>query len=358
MPSAVLKIRRIGYLNSQRNENDMLQFWTSGILAAAEEVGRQPAGTYTVDPKLWYIAAGVAAALLAGLGFLSYGTRAGIIARATTKEAIRQPVFLLMLAISLFILVLNTFLPFFSLGEDVKMLKDTGLATILVSGLLMAVWTASTSISAEIEGKTAMTLLSKPINRRQFIVGKYFGILQAVLFLMVPLMIALLALIYYKVGYDARESSAEVPAWFSTISLGGLNVPVPTGPRLLSAAQIVPGLALIFLETAVLTAISVAISTRLPMVVNITTCFAIFVVGHLTPVLVQTVFGGLEPVQATAKVIATLLPSLEVFNTQAAVATGTIVPPDYLGLSLLYSMFYCGAMILLSFILFEDRDLA
>ena len=103
---------------------------------------------------------------------------------------------------------------------------------------------------------------------------------------------------------------------------------------------------------------SVAISTRLPMVVNITTCFAIFVVGHLTPVLVQTVFGGLEPVQATAKVIATLLPSLEVFNTQAAVATGTVVPPDYLGLALLYSAFYCGAMILLSFILFEDRDLA
>ena len=71
--------------------------------------------------------------------------------------------------------MVNTFLPFFSLGEDIKMLKDCGLATILISGLLLAVWTASTSIANEIEGKTAMTLLSKPINRRQFIVGKYIG---------------------------------------------------------------------------------------------------------------------------------------------------------------------------------------
>ena len=337
----------------------MLQLWSPGLLAAAEEVGRRTIGSEIVVPREhWYIALAVAAALLAALALVSYRTRAGIIARATTKEAIRQPVFLLLLALSLFILVLNTFLPFFSLGEDIKMLKDTGLATILVSGLLLAVWTASTSISAEIEGKTAMTLLSKPINRRQFIVGKYFGILQAVLFLMVPLMIAFLALIYYKVGYDARESSQEVPAWFAWTSIGGLNLPLPTGPRLASALQIVPGLGLIFLETAILTAVSVAISTRLPMVVNITACFAIFVVGHLTPVLVQTVFGGLEPVEATAKVIATLLPSLEIFNTQAAVATGSIVPPKYLGLALLYSAFYCGAMVLLSFILFEDRDLA
>ena len=326
-----------------------------GMFAAAAAPGAAAAST-----GQWYAALTVAVALVAGLFVISYATRTGIIARATTKETVRQPLFLLLLAIGLFILLLNTFLPFFSLGEDVKMLKDCGLATILISGLLLAVWTSSTSIAAEIEGKTAMTLLSKPINRRQFVVGKYIGILQGVLFLVVPLALVFLFLIYYKVGYDMRESGMEVPPWFRWIALGGLpfSMPVPTGVRLDSTLQIVPGLGLIVLETAILTAVSVAISTRLPMVVNMVTCFAIFVVGHLTPVLVKTVFEGLEFVKFMAQLIATLLPSLEMFNTQAVVATGTLVPPVYLLWATLYAAAYCGAALLVAFILFEDRDLA
>jgi hypothetical protein len=102
----------------------------------------------------------------------------------------------------------------------------------------------------------------------------------------------------------------------------------------------------------------VALSTRLPMVLNMVSCLAIFIVGHLTPVLVKTVFEQLEPVRFMAQLIATVLPSLEAFNTQAAVAKSTIIPPAYLGLSALYCAAYSTAAILLAFILFEDRDLA
>lgn len=327
-----------------------------GLLLAALEENAPLVETFSSGQ--WYAVLGVVGALVAGLLLISYGTRTGIIARATTKEAVRQPLFLLLLAIALFILVLNTFLPFFSFGDDVKMLKDCGLATILISGLLLAVWTSSTSIAAEIEGKTAMTLLSKPINRRQFVVGKYVGIVQGVLLLIVPLMLVFLFLIYYKVGYDSRESGTGELDWFAWTTVAGLSVPLPTGLRLDSVLQILPGLGLIVLETATLTAVSVAISTRLPMVVNMVACFAIFVVGHLTPVLVKTVFEGLEFVKFMAQLIATVLPSLEVFNTQAAVATGTVVPPAYLGWATLYAAAYCGAMLLAAFILFEDRDLA
>lgn len=309
-------------------------------LLLAQAAAADPTST---SSSQWMVAAGVAVALLAAMLVFTYTTRAGIIARATTKEAIRQPVFLLMFALALIVLIANTYLPFFSMGDDVKMLKDCGLATILIGGLLLAVWTSSTSIADEIEGKTAMTLLSKPINRRQFVVGKYFGILQAVLLLTVPLSLCFLGLIYYRVGYDAIEAAREVPSH---------------AERMAVTLQIVPGLVLIFLEIAVLTAVSVAISTRLPMIVNIVTCFAIFVVGHLTPILVQANVIELEPVVFVARLIATILPALEVFNMQAAVATGTIVPPDYLGYAALYCAAYCSAAILMAFILFEDRDLA
>ncbi|GIX05362.1 MAG: hypothetical protein KatS3mg114_1231 [Planctomycetaceae bacterium] len=280
-------------------------------------------------------------AIVGALLGINYGTKAGVIARAATKEAVRQPVYALALAVSIIILVLNTFLPFFSLGEDIKMLKDCGLATILISGLLIGVWTASTSVAEEIEGKTAITLLSKPINRRQFIVGKYIGIMQGVWWFLLPASLAFLALVYYKVGYDAYESSLEPPT---------------VAQRYAAMIQVVPGLLLILMEIAALTAVSVAISTRLPMIVNFTTMFAIFVVGHLTPVLVQA--GVLEPVEFMAKLIATVLPSLELFNTQAAVATGTVIPASYLGLTALYCGCYTTAAVLLAFIMFEDRDLA
>lgn len=315
-----------------------MQFWVPLVLAADDDlVGA--AGT----PMEWLITNLVGLFMLVALIVFAYTTKAGIVARATTKEAVRQPVFLLSMAVAILILLINTVLPFYSLGDDVKMLKDCSLATILISGLLIAVWTASTSIAEEIEGKTAMTLLSKPINRRQFILGKYIGIIQAVLWFMLPIVIVFLSCVYFRVGYDAKEGSKDAPS--SAIVMA-------------EVIQVIPGLVLLFMEIAILSAISVAISTRLPMVVNLTTCFAIFVVGHLAGILVTAGAARIEFVLFMGRVIATVLPTLDSFNISAAVATGTVVPPVYLGNAAIYCLCYCTATILLAFILFEDRDLA
>lgn len=309
--------------------------WNGLPLLAAVDGGHQ--GQWML------VLGGVLLSFGALLAFL-FGTRAGIIGRATMKEAIRQPVFALLMVMAMCLLIMNTFVPFFSLGDDFKMLKDCGLATILISGLILATWTASTSIADEIEGKTAMTLLSKPINRRQFVIGKYFGILSAMLILIVPVVIVFLGLLDYKVFYDAREASRQdevnhVIAFKETI-------------------HILPGVMLSFFEIAILTAISVAISTRVPMVVNMVTCLAIFVVGHLTPLLVQQGVVKLELVLFMARIIATVLPALSVFNMEGAVATGAEVPPIYVAWSAVYAAAYCGMAILLALLLFEDRDLA
>jgi ABC-type transport system involved in multi-copper enzyme maturation permease subunit len=283
-----------------------------------------------------------AVGLLVLTALFCYLTRAGVIARATTKEAIRQPLFPLLMALAILVLVTNTFVPFFSFGEDYRMLIDCGLATILICGLLLAVWTSSTSIADEIEGKTAMTLLSKPINRRQFVLGKFVGIMVAVFWLILPLMICFLALVYYKVGYDSRESANPDPE---------------SSFKLTIMLNTIPGLILSFFEICVLTSVSVAISTRVPMVVNMVTCFAIFVVGHVTSVMVERGVLHLEVVQFTARLIATALPNLELFKTEAA-STGMFVPPPYLGYAALYCAAFSIAAIFLAFILFEDRDLA
>lgn len=297
-------------------------------------------------------------ALLALLLLFDYLTRAGTIARATTKEAIRQPVFLLLSAFAILLIGANYYVPFFSLGEDTKMFVDCGLATILITSLLLSIWTASMSVADEIEGKTAMTLLSKPITRRQFVFGKYVGIAQAALLLIIVAGSFFVVLTYFKFGYDRKESGQQPPDLYVMTELAGREVPVPEAERLTVSAKILPALTLIFMEVAVMTAVSVAISTRLPMLMNIVTCFAIFVIGHLTPVLVESTFAGIAPVQLLAQFFATVLPSLESFNMSAAVATGIDIPLSYIGLSAAYSAAYIAAAVLLAFILFEDRDLA
>ena len=103
------------------------------------------------------------------------------IALATAKEAIRQPAFFVLAAIAGFWLIASIFVAYFTFGEDIKMYKDTGLTTISFACLLLALLTASSTVAEEIDGKTAITLLSKPINRRQFIVGKFLGIEMGVL---------------------------------------------------------------------------------------------------------------------------------------------------------------------------------
>jgi len=88
------------------------------------------------------------------------------IAVATAKEAIRQPAFFVLAGIAGASIIGSIFVPYFTFGEDIKMYKDTGLTTISFACLLLALLTSSSTVADEIEGKTAITLLSKPINRR------------------------------------------------------------------------------------------------------------------------------------------------------------------------------------------------
>ncbi len=325
----------------------------AGVLLAQEAT---VSGAEAGHPYRWILlgAAGVIAVLL----LLDYLTRAGTIARATTKEALRQPVFLLLLALGVVVIGANYYVPFFSLGEDTKMFIDCGLATILICSLLLSVWTASMSVADEIEGKTAMTLLSKPITRRQFVVGKYLGIAQSALVMILVIGAIFFVLTYFKFGYDQREAGKEQPQPWIWADVMGMQLPTPEPERLSVASKILPALSLIFMEVAVMTAVSVAISTRLSMLMNLVTCFTIFVIGHLTPVLVASTFQTLPPVKLLAQVTATVLPSLETFNMSAAVATGKDIPLDYIALSGVYCLAYIGAAVLLGFIMFEDRDLA
>ncbi len=269
--------------------------------------------------------------------------RVAAIAQTTAKEGLAQLQFWILLAIGVALMLVFIYLPYNTFGEDIKMLKDSGLTLIMVLSILLALWTASVSISDEIEGRTALTVLSKPIGRMQFIIGKFVGILGPVLLMFFVLGLVFLATVSYKVIYDGSES-------------GQLNLGIDDCR--VEMLQILPGLALAFMETMVLTAISVAISTRLPMLANLIICCSIYVMGNLIPLLVQSSVGENEFVQFVGQLISTVLPVLEQFNVTASISGGQTVPWSYVAWSLLYCLLYSGFALLGALVFFEDRDLA
>jgi ABC-type transport system involved in multi-copper enzyme maturation permease subunit len=288
-------------------------------------------------------AAAVIALVALYLGLRLLSPKVAAIALTTARESMSQPLFYLALGLGVCGLIAFVFIPYNTFGEDIKMLKDSGLIWIMIWGIIVAVWSASVSISEEVEGRTALTVLSKPVKRRQFILGKFLGVLGPVVVLFVVLGLLFLLTVSYKVVYDARESAKTEPAWQLCF---------------FEMMQIVPGLVLAFFETVVLAAISVAISTRLPMLANLIICSSIYVLGHLVPMIVNSSVGDFEIVRFFGQFIATVLPVLDHFNIQAAVAAGAEVPLSYLGWAFLYCILYSAIAMLLGLAMFEDRDLA
>ncbi len=265
------------------------------------------------------------------------------IALATTKSEIYQMSFLLAISIGAMLLFAFVWVPYFTFGEDIKMLKDAGLTVIKVIGIILAVWAASKSIADEIDGRTALTILSKPVARRDFIIGKFAGIAWVLVVLFFVLGAWFMLWTGYKPIYDGRESSAADLSWQLCFA---------------EVISIVPGLILSFLETILLAAISVAISTRLPTLANFVICFTVYLLGHITPMIVESGVGRFEVVSFVASLVATVFPVLDYFDTQTAISAGKTVPLEYLVWAFIYCGIYGAIAMLLALVLFEDRDLA
>lgn len=281
--------------------------------------------------------------VLAYIAFRQAAPRVAAIALATAKSEMAQPLYIVLLGIGAVLMLLFTIMPFYTLGEDIKVLRDNGMTVIMVLGMGLAVWSAGTSVTEEIEGRTALTVLSKPVTRRSFLIGKYMGIMMAVLFLFVFLGFLLMVVTAYKPIFEARENSSTQPVW---------NI---AHAEMIS---VIPGLVLYFMETMAIGAIGVALATRLAMLANFLICFTVFAVGNLTSPLVQSAAGENELVKFVGKLIAVVVPNLNTFNIQAAVDSGNAIPPIYLAGALNYLVCFGVLILMVALLLFDDRDLA
>lgn len=305
--------------------------------------------------------------------------KTGAVALAAYREGWRQPMFWLIGGGAALMMLASVYIPYYTFGDDYKMMKMIGFDIVMLASALFGILAASLSISEEIEGRTAITVMSKPINRRSFLIGKYLGILMACgsLALLLAWMLnwTLLLNAQQEKIITVDDKMTEQAQHFvvpkikgvfghSTAEVFSEGIGAWTGDSIANTIGVTLG----FGQVMILVAIATALATRLAFVVNILITMVIYFLGNLAPVVVKATDRnpegnvGLGLIRFFGKVFDTLLPALEHFQMNTAVVRENPLDLWQFGgfvlTVLLYSLIYTTVVLLVGLLLFENRDLA
>lgn len=241
-----------------------------------------------------------------------------VILRHTFVEAVVQPIYPLLLLIGSVILFVFALLPFFTLGEDTIMFKSVGLDVILLLVLICTLFAASKSVYEEIEDRTMLTLMSKPVARWEVLLGKYLGLLCSAALAVAVLGVVLVLCTWWRVptDYMLRMSSID-----------DREVKQIYDYRMMHIAGLLPGLVLLWMQIGVLTAVSVSISTRVSLVVNLPIVILVYIAGNLTRFLFPQPDDRSPILKGIAYVVSLVLPYLQVFDLQSKTIYGKVRLP-------------------------------
>jgi ABC-type transport system involved in multi-copper enzyme maturation permease subunit len=333
------------------------------------------------------------------------------IVRNTFLESIRQPIYVVLLLVSALVTFLLPMLSAYTMDDDNKLLVDMGLSTLLLFGLLLAGFTATGVLANELENRTVLTVVSKPVPRALFIVGKYLGVSLALglwfwigsfdFFLAVrhgvmqtasdtfdiPVLSfgALAFLTAFGVAavgnylYRWVFTSTLVLSLAAALTVAGLSLLVvahnghfqsplaewaPEGA--LAGGQRVIALVIIFEAVLLFSAVAIAASTRLGQLMTMVICAGFFVLGLIS----QSTFGRAMAhrpwveAQGASGVTVFLLPrlgywlvpNLQFFWPGDALMLANPIPLAYLATVTAYCLLYVVGLLLLAIALFQTRE--
>ncbi len=247
------------------------------------------------------------------------------IALNTFKEAVRDRILYAILVFALVMLAGSTILVTISVGGEAKIIKDLGLTCISIFGALIAIFLGIGLVSKEIEKRTVYTIISKPIHRYQFILGKYLGLVLTLLVNVAVMALGLVGLTYLWEG--------------------------------ISSLRLLLAVLFIFLELTLLTALSLLFSTFSSPALSAIFTLSLFVAGHLSADLrlFAARFGG-AATRLLAEALYYLLPNLSRLDFKDQMVRGLGIDRGTTALSFLYAIFYVAALVLAAMAIFERRD--
>ena len=247
------------------------------------------------------------------------------IAFNTFREAVRNKIFYLLIFFGIFFVLSARIIALLTVGDTTKIVVDVGLASINFFSLLIAVFTGINLVFKEIDKKTIFNILSKPVRRSEFILGKFLGLALTVLLSLV--MMAAVFLIFLLVN------SAEISAIYFIYFV------------------------YMYLELLIIISISILFSSFSTPILSSIFTISIYLIGHLVWTfnhLKERIAGGF------AKIIFYItyyvFPNLEKFNLKSSIILGEVPDFHQIFYTVLYGLFFVIAIISLSIFIFSKRD--
>ncbi|WP_022668515.1 ABC transporter permease [Desulfospira joergensenii] len=248
------------------------------------------------------------------------------IALNTFRESIRDKIFYSLLFFAVILVMFSTVLGKLTIGDPLKIIKDFGLGSISIAGTLIAIFVGIGMVYKEMEKRTIFIILSKPLARWQFLMGKYLGLGLTILVEVVVMSVLLFGLCF---AYDP-----QIP-W-----------------SLLTA--IIP----IFFEIMIILAFAFFFSTFASPFLSGMFTLGIFIIGHFTRDL-KSLAAATEDVlfKNLADAAYYILPNLEFLNYKTRVVHHLAISGEEVLLSLAYAACYTLAVLLISMFIFQGRDI-
>lgn len=314
----------------------------------------------------------------------------GIIANSFT-ETIRQPIYGVLLLVTVLLLTLCVGLAAYTMDDDNRFLKDLGLSTLLVTGLFLSAFSAAGILSQEIENKTVLTVISKPVSRPLFILGKFIGLAGALA--VAYYLCGIVFLLAMRHGVIARASQIfDLPViLFGTSAIGitivvaafcnylydmqfsstaiALAIPLMTVALMLVGlinnewkiqpfgkdfidGQLVGAAILVFALVMITAAVAVAVSTRFGQVMTLAICVFVVLVGLVS----DSFFGQYRETQILARLAYWVTPNLAFFWVTDALTAENPLTMGYVGMASGYAALIVASWLLIGIVLFQKRE--
>jgi ABC-type transport system involved in multi-copper enzyme maturation permease subunit len=255
------------------------------------------------------------------------------------KESVRDKVLYNLVAFAVLLIASTFLLGQLTAGQDIKIIKDLGLAAISLFGLMIAVFIGIGLVWKEVDKRSIYGVLSKPVSRQQFVLGKFFGLL-----LTLAVNLAVMTAAFYAV--------LALNQWMaSPATLAAMTTPA-TDPAMLKA------ILLIAIELSLVTAIALFFSTFSSPFLSAGLTVGLWVIGHFNTDFRN--FGDIVDSQAAVwltRALYYLLPNFAAFDIKSQVVWGEPVAASDLALTMVYGLVYVTLVVTSAITIFSRRDL-
>ena len=313
------------------------------------------AGNFKVALGLFSLSDQLGFVLLAAMIWLCTPA-AGTVAVATLQEALRRRWVIGFLAFSTVVLLFSGSLTFVQLGEEQRFLQDMGTGFIIGMTILIAIFLGVTLVPPEIERRTIFTILSKPVNRLEFLMGKFYG-LALTLFVCLAWLSAVFLIVF--VLFNLKQNPA---AW----TTGTANNPDATlGFQTMNLAK---ALILHYGQLIVLSALSLMLSLIVTPITAITFCFLAFFGGQMSSYwghlggeghdahADETAHGLNGAMQNVVKIVYYALPRMDHFDVRPQLVTDTVIAIPVIWKAWSGGLIYVSVLITIAYLVFSDRE--